>query len=84
VADVSIWARLLATPNPSGYRQHGSYKVPLALTRRATATITVSAQARRFVVISNPYRLAMGVAAATYRCCQSGWTNFAGFDPDTM
>jgi hypothetical protein len=67
----------LATANPAGYGQNGSYKVPLALIRQATVTVTIAARARRFVVISNPYGPLTGVAAATYRSCRGGWTVFA-------
>ena len=64
----------LATGDPSGYGEHGSYKIPFIVTMGATVTVTVEPPARGHVVISNPYAPA-GVAAATYRPC----AHVAGF-----
>jgi hypothetical protein len=61
--------RQLATADPAGYGQHGSYpKVPFIVTMGATVTVTIDPPARGHVVISNPYAPA-GVTAATYRSC---------------
>ena len=58
----------LATGDPSGYGEHGSYKIPFVVTMGATVTVTIEPPARGHVVISNPYAPA-GVTAATYRPC---------------
>lgn len=59
----------LATANPADYGDHGSYKIPLVLTPGSTATVTIAAQARGQVVISNPYAPVGGVVAASYHSC---------------
>jgi hypothetical protein len=58
----------LATADPAGYGEHGSYKIPFIVTMGATVTVTIDPPARGHVVISNPYAPA-GVTAATYRPC---------------
>jgi hypothetical protein len=58
----------LATADPAGYGDHGSYKIPFIVTAGATVTVTIAGPARGHVVISNPYAPA-GVTAATYRSC---------------
>jgi hypothetical protein len=59
----------LATADPAGYGSHGSYKVPLAILRGFTATVTIGVQARGQVVIDNPYAPAGGVVSASYHPC---------------
>jgi hypothetical protein len=58
----------LATADPAGYGDHGSYKIPFVVIEGATVTVTIAAPARGHVVISNPYAPA-SVTAATYRSC---------------
>jgi len=58
----------LATADPAGYGEHGSYKIPFIVTMGATVTVTIGRPARGHVVISNSYAPA-GVTAATYRPC---------------
>jgi hypothetical protein len=58
----------LATADPAGYGEHGTYKVPFIVTMGATVTVTIAGPARGHVVISNP-DVAAGVTAATYRSC---------------
>jgi hypothetical protein len=58
----------LATADPAGYGEHGSYKIPLIVRPGATITVTIDPPARGHVVISNPYAPG-GVTAATYRSC---------------
>jgi hypothetical protein len=58
----------LATADPAGYGEHGSYKIPFVVPMGATVTVTIDPPARGHVVISNPYAPA-GVTAATYRPC---------------
>ena len=58
----------LATADPAGYGDHGSYKIPFIVTMGATVTVTIDPPARGRVVISNPYAPA-GVTTATYRSC---------------
>jgi hypothetical protein len=58
----------LATAQPAGYGEHGSYKIPFIVPMGATVTVTIDPPARGHVVISNPYASA-GVTAATYRPC---------------
>jgi hypothetical protein len=64
----------LATADPAGYGEHGSYKIPVIVPMGATVTVTIDPPARGHVVISNPYTPA-GVTAATYRPC----AHVAGF-----
>jgi hypothetical protein len=59
----------LATANPAGYGEHGTYKVPLIVRPGATVTITIAARARDQVVIDNPDSPVGGVAAASYQSC---------------
>jgi hypothetical protein len=62
----------LATANPAGYGDHGSYKIPFIVTMGSTVTVTIAAPARGQVVIDNPYADLSGVGgvtAATYRSC---------------
>ena len=68
----------LATADPAGYGEHGSYKIPIIVTMGSTVTITIAAPARGHVMIDNPYAHSVGVsdlAAATYRSC----SHIAGF-----
>jgi hypothetical protein len=58
----------LATADPAGYGDHGSYKIPFMVTAGATVTVTIAGPARGHVLISGPYAPA-GVTAATYRPC---------------
>ena len=58
----------LATADPAGYGEHGSYKIPFIVLKGATVTVTIAPPARGHVVISNPYAPA-GVTAATYHSC---------------
>ena len=67
-------AKQLATGNPSGWGEHGSYKIPIMVTMGSTVTVTINPPARGHVVIDNPYA-PHGVTAATYRPCP----NVAGF-----
>jgi hypothetical protein len=62
----------LARAKPAGYGQHGAYKIPVVLTEGSTATITVSAPARKRVVIDPQSAVgsAGGVSAITYHACQ--------------
>jgi hypothetical protein len=64
-----VSGKRVATANPAGYGDHGSYKIPLILTMGSTATVTIAAPARGHVVISNPYSPVGGVVAATYHSC---------------
>jgi hypothetical protein len=64
----------LATADPAGYGEHGSYKIPFVVPMGATVTVTIEPPARGHVVISNPYAPA-GVTAATYHPC----AHVAGF-----
>jgi hypothetical protein len=63
-----VGGQRLATADPAGYGEHGSYKIPFIVTAGATVTVTIAGPARGHVVISNPYAPA-GVTAATYRSC---------------
>lgn len=58
----------LATAEPGGYGERGSYKIPFIVPMGATVTVIIDPPARGHVVISNPYAPA-GVTAATYRPC---------------
>jgi hypothetical protein len=64
----------LATAQPAGYGEHGSYKIPFIVPMGATVTVTIGPPARGHVVISSPYAPG-GVTAATYRPC----AHVAGF-----
>lgn len=67
-------ARQLATGDPSGWGEHGRYKIPIMVTMGSTVTVTIDPPARGHVVIDNPYAL-HGVTAATYHSC----AHVAGF-----
>ena len=58
----------LATADPAGWGEHGSYKIPFIVTMGSTVTVTIDPPARGHVVIYNPYA-PHGVTAATYRPC---------------
>jgi hypothetical protein len=58
----------LATADPAGYGEHGSYKIAFIVTMGATVTVTIGPPARGHVVISNSY-VSAGVTAATYQPC---------------
>jgi hypothetical protein len=64
-----INGKRIASANPADYGDHGSYKIPLYLTRGSTATVTIAAEDRGKVVIDNPYSPVGGVVAATYHSC---------------
>jgi hypothetical protein len=65
---VIISGKKLATADPAGWGEHGSYKIPFMVTMGSTVTVTIDAPARGHVVIDNPYA-PHGVTAATYRSC---------------
>lgn len=70
----------LATADPAGYGEHGSYKIPLVLLPGRTVTVTIAAPARGRVAIDNPYADQLGigdVTAATYRSCRHATGFFA-------
>ena len=69
-------AKQLATGNPSGWGEHGSYKIPIMVTMGSTVTVTINPPARGHVVIDNPYA-PHGVTAATYRPCANATGFFA-------
>jgi hypothetical protein len=71
---VIISGKAVATGDPSGWGEHGSYKIPFFVPRGSTVTVTIDPPARRHVVIDNPYAR-HGVTAATYRPC----ANVTGF-----
>lgn len=71
---IIISGKAVATGDPSGWGEHGSYKIPFFVTGRSTVTVTIDAPARGHVVIDNPYA-PHGVTAATYRPC----SNVPGF-----
>jgi hypothetical protein len=71
---VIISGKAVATGDPSGFGEHGSYKIPFFVPRGSTVTVTIDPPARGHVVIDNPYAR-HGVTAATYRPC----ANVAGF-----
>jgi len=60
--------RRLATADPAGYGEHGSYKIAFIVAMGATVTVTIGPAARGHVAIANSYAPA-GVTAATYRPC---------------
>src|SRR5437879_6034366 len=66
--------RSFPAPDPAGFGEHGSYKIPFFVPRGSTVTVTIDPPARGHVVIHNPYAL-HGVTAATYRPC----SNVTGF-----
>jgi hypothetical protein len=61
--------RNLATADPSGYGEHGQYKVPFIVKMGATVTVIVGPSARGYVRIDNPYSPVGPVTAVTYRAC---------------
>ena len=67
-------ATKLATGDPAGWGEHGSYKIPIMVTMGSTVTVTIDPPARGHVVIDNPYAL-HGVTAASYHSC----AHVAGF-----
>ena len=71
---VIISGKAVATADPSGYGEHGSYKIPFFVPRGSTVTVTIDPPARGHVVIDNP-SARHGVPAATYRPC----ANVTGF-----
>ena len=71
---VIISGKAVATGDPSGFGEHGSYKIPFFVPRGSTVTVTIDPPARGHVVIDNPYAR-HGVTAATYRPC----ANVTGF-----
>jgi hypothetical protein len=74
---IIVNGKRLATADPAGYGEHGSYKIPLVLLPGRTATVTIGAQARGRVVIDNPYSPVGGVAAASYHACPHATGFFA-------
>jgi hypothetical protein len=64
----------VATGDPAGWGDHGSYKIPVFVPRGLTVTVTIDPPARGHVVIVQPYA-PHGVTAATYRPC----ANVTGF-----
>ena len=71
---IIIDGKKVATGDPSGWGEHGSYKIPFYVTEGSTVTVTIDPPARGHVVIDTPY-VPHGVTAATYRPC----ANVAGF-----
>ena len=71
---VIISGKAVATGDPSGFGEHGSYKIPFFVPSGSTVTVTIDPPARGHVVIDNPYAR-HGVTAATYRPC----ANVTGF-----
>ena len=65
---VIISGKAVATGDPSGFGELGSYKIPFFVPRGTTVTVTIDPPARGHVVIDNPYAR-HGVTAATYRPC---------------
>jgi hypothetical protein len=64
-----VGGKRLATGNPAGFGENGSYKVPIIVTLGSTVTMTIAAPARGRVVIDNPYSPVGGVVSATYHSC---------------
>jgi hypothetical protein len=71
---VIISGKKLATADPVGWGEHGSYKVPFFVTMGSTVTVTIAPLARGHIVIDNP-NARHGVTAATYHSC----AHVAGF-----
>jgi hypothetical protein len=65
----------LAKASPASYGDGGSYKIPIIVAPGATVTMSIGAQARGHVVISNPDSAVGGVTAASYHSC-SGTPGF--------
>jgi hypothetical protein len=74
---IIVNGKRLATADPAGYGEHGSYKIPLVLLPGRTATVTIGAQARGRVVIENPDSPVGGVAAVAYHACPHATGFFA-------
>jgi hypothetical protein len=75
-----INGKVLATANPAGYGDHGSYKIPLVVRMGWTATMTIAAPARGHVVIDNPAARNWGlggVTSITYHSCPHAQGFFA-------
>lgn len=70
----------LAGANPSGYGEHGSYKIPVIVKLGATVTVTIGSSARGYVRIENPHSTVGAVTAITYHAC----AHMAGFFPQSF
>jgi hypothetical protein len=70
-AVIIVGGERLAEANPSGYGDHGSYKIPIIVRPGATVTMSIGVPARGHVVISNPDSPVGGVTAASYQSCSS-------------
>jgi len=66
---IIVGGERLAEASPSGYGDHGSYKIPIIVRPGATVTMSIGAAARGQVVISNPDSPVGGVTAASYHPC---------------
>jgi hypothetical protein len=75
-----VGGKRLATGNPAGYGQDGTYKVPIIVTMGSTVTMTIAAPVRGRVVIDNPNSRVGGVASATYHSC----ARTPGFFPQSI
>jgi hypothetical protein len=62
-------AKRLPSARPSGYGEHGVYKISPAIAAGATVTLTIAPSARSYAVMRNPY-LARGVVSITYHACE--------------
>jgi hypothetical protein len=71
---VIVDGKKVATGDPAGWGDGGSYKIPVFVPRGLTVTVTIDPPARGHVVIVQPYA-PHGVTAATYRPC----ANVTGF-----
>lgn len=67
----------LATANPAGYGDHGSYKIPFVLLPGSAVTVTIATPARGRVVIDIPGSPVGGVTAASYHSCPRATGFFA-------
>lgn len=77
---IIVNGKRLATADPAGYGQHGSYKVPLVVLPGRVVTVTIAAPARAWVTIDNPYAHQRGVSdvtAAIYHSCPHATGFFA-------
>jgi len=77
---IIVNGKRLATADPAGYGQHGTYKIPLVVLPGRVVTVTIAAPAREWVAIDNPYAHLRGVSdvtAATYRSCPHATGFFA-------
>jgi hypothetical protein len=66
---IIVGGERLATASPSGYGDHGSYKIPIIVRPGSTVTMSIAAPARGKVVIANPDSPVGGVTAASYQSC---------------